>query len=174
MEPHGAIGRLTDVRLQLLVPLLVLLAACGGTDTAVPGPSPSAGTGTGTGGPDALAGSEPTRNELVVVQDLGDGSPPQRWTLVCADQVSGDHPAAQAACDHLTGLVEPLAPLPTDLVCTEIYGGPQTAQVTGTWQGEPVDLELSRTNGCGAAQWDGLGPLLPGPVAGGGAPDDPQ
>lgn len=171
MEPRGAAARLTGVRLAMLVPML-LLAACGGTDTATPAQSPAAGTGTGTG--DALAGSEPTRNDLVVAQDLGDGSPPQRWTLVCAGQVSGDHPAAQAACDHLTGLAEPFTPLPTDLVCTEVYGGPQTASVTGTWQGDPVDLELSRTDGCRAAQWDGLGPLLPGPVGAGGAPDDPQ
>lgn len=172
MEPHDAAGRLTDVRLRMLVPLLALLAACGGTDTAVPAASPTAGAGAGA--PDAPAGSEPTQNDLVVVQDLGDGSPPQRWTLVCAGEASGDHPAARAACDHLTGLVDPFAPLPTDIVCTEIYGGPQTAQVTGTWQGEPVDLELSRTDGCRASQWDGLGPLLPGPVGVGGAPDDPQ
>jgi hypothetical protein len=27
-----------------------------------------------------------------------------------------------------------------------------------------VDLELTRVDGCRIAQWDGLGPLLPGPV----------
>jgi hypothetical protein len=36
--------------------------------------------------------------------------------------------------------------------------------VTGRWAGEPVDLQLSRTDGCRISQWDRLGALLPGPV----------
>jgi hypothetical protein len=79
-------------------------------------------------------------------------------------QVEGDLPDAEAACAHLDGLDEPFAPIPADAVCTEQYGGPQTAHVTGLWRGEPVDLELSRVNGCTISQWDRLGPLLPGPV----------
>ena len=47
------------------------------------------------------------------------------------------------------------------MLCTQQYGGPQTAHVTGRWSGEPVDLELTRVDGCRISQWDSLGPLLP-------------
>ena len=89
---------------------------------------------------------------------------PESWTLVCAGFVEGSHPQAQAACDHLAGMTEPFAPLADDLVCTEQYGGDQTARITGRWAGEPVELELSRVNGCHISKWDALGPVLPIPV----------
>ena len=47
------------------------------------------------------------------------------------------------------------------MACTEQYGGPQTAHVVGRWSGEPVDLELSRVDGCRISQWDALVPLVP-------------
>src|SRR5215207_3783480 len=40
--------------------------------------------------------------------------------------------------------------------CTEIYGGPETAHVTGTLGGEPVDVEITRSNGCGIADYEAL------------------
>jgi len=40
--------------------------------------------------------------------------------------------------------------------CTEIYGGPETAHLTGTLAGEPVDVEISRNNGCGITDYDAL------------------
>jgi hypothetical protein len=64
----------------------------------------------------------------------------------------------------LQGLGDHFAPVPADAGCTQVYGGPQTARVTGRWAGQPVDLQLSRTDGCRIAQWDRLGPLLPGRV----------
>jgi hypothetical protein len=142
------------MRLLLVVPVLLLAAACGGGgDAAEPG-----------AGDDALAGSDRAANDLVVEQDLGDGTPAQRWTLTCAAEASGDHPDAGAACAHLAGLDAPFAPLPEDRMCTEQFGGPQTARITGVWGGEPVDLQVARADGCQITQWDGLGPLLPGPV----------
>ena len=53
---------------------------------------------------------------------------------------------------------------PGGTVCTEQFGGPQTARVIGCWDGEPVDIELSRSDGCRIAQWDALGPLPAIPV----------
>lgn len=141
----------------LLLLAVLLLAACGGGDDVASMPGPGSGD-------DALTGIDRPANDLVVEQDLGDGSPSQRWTLVCAGQVEGDHPDAEAACAHLAGVDDPFAPLPTDLLCSEIYGGPQTARVTGVWAGVPVELALSRTDGCRITQWNSLGPLLPGPV----------
>lgn len=141
----------------LLVPALIVLAACASGSGTQAGDGP-------TGGSAPTVGSDPTRRELLVEVDRGDGSPVERYTLTCGVPVEGDLPDAAAACTHLQGLDDPFAPLAADMVCTEQYGGPQTAHLTGRWQGEPVDLELSRTNGCRISQWDRLGPLLPGPV----------
>ena len=40
--------------------------------------------------------------------------------------------------------------------CTELYGGPETAHLTGTLDGEPVDVTITRYNGCGIADYDAL------------------
>jgi hypothetical protein len=139
----------------LLVLSLLLLAACG-SESVRSGPAPPP-----TGG-DSLAGGGMSRadNDLVIELDRGDGSAPERWTLTCVGVVEGDHPRAQEACEHLTAMDDPFAPIPDDAVCTQVYGGPETARVTGRWRGEPVDLELSRTDGCRIDQWERLGPLL--------------
>lgn len=117
-------------------------------------------------GGDAGSPAPPTApaDELTVTVDRGDGSPVEVYTLACGRAAGGTLPDPQAACDHLAALDAPFAPLPDDVACTEQYGGPQTARVVGTWAGEPVDLALSRTDGCRIHQWDSLGPLLPGPV----------
>ena len=112
----------------------------------------------------APSSTGPVTGELVVVLDRGEGGPPERWTLSCAEPPAGDLPDPAAACAHLQGLTDPFAALPGDQVCSQQYGGPQTARVTGRWAGEDVDLQLARTNGCQIAQWDRLGVLLPGPV----------
>jgi len=138
----------------LLVIALLLLVGCAGAD-GDPGP----GSTGATAEPRTEQPSGP--DELVVELDRGDGSPVQRWTLVCGGTVQGDHPDATAACAHLGGLDEPFAAIPADAMCTQVYGGPQTAHLTGRWRGEPVDLQLSRVDGCRIAQWDRLGPLLP-------------
>ena len=167
-QPSGARGRLSGVRIPLagLAPLalLALLTACASTPGDV-------ATGDGPGSPtssaaDAAAGGgiQQADNDLQVELDRGDGTEPESWTLTCVGFVEGSHPDAEAACAHLKTLDDPFAPLPTDAFCTEQFGGPQTARVLGRWNGGPVELELSRTDGCHIAQWDALGPLLPGPV----------
>ncbi len=149
--------------LLLLAPVVLLvLAGCGGTSDDGPGSGDAPAAGDGGADPAAGGISQP-ENDLQVEIDLGDGSAPQTWTLTCAGLVEGTHPAAQAACDHLDGLEQPFAPLDPDLMCSQQYGGPQTAQVRGRWGGEPVDLELSRVDGCRIAQWDALVPVLPAP-----------
>jgi hypothetical protein len=45
-------------------------------------------------------------------------------------------------------------------VCTQIYGGPETARVTGTIDGKPVDRRFTRTNGCEIADFQRAAALL--------------
>ena len=45
---------------------------------------------------------------------------------------------------------------PSDQVCTQIYGGPDTAHLVGRVNDRPVDIVVSRANGCGISSWDAL------------------
>jgi hypothetical protein len=53
-----------------------------------------------------------------------------------------------------------ITPPDTRRVCTQIYGGPQTARVTGAIDGEKVDRRFTRTNGCEIADFDEASALL--------------
>ena len=152
--------------MRRLLPLLVLaavlvVAGCASGEDAAPAAS---GTPEATGSDPAAGGISQADNDLQIEIDLGDGSAPLTWTLTCVGFVEGSHPQAQAACDHLAGLERPFAPLSEDVVCSQQYGGPETARVIGRWGGEPVELDLSRVDGCRIAQWDSLVPVVPAPA----------
>ena len=49
-----------------------------------------------------------------------------------------------------------------DMVCTQQYGGPQVALVTGVLHGRPVHSRFSLTDGCEIARWRAMEPLLGG------------
>jgi hypothetical protein len=142
------------------IALIALLTACASS----PGDAGTAAPPSGSADPAAGGGIQQADNDLQIELDRGDGTEPESWTLTCVGFVEGSHPDPEAACAHLADMDDPFAPLPPDVVCTEQFGGPQTARILGRWNGEPVDLELSRTDGCHISQWDALGPLLPGPV----------
>jgi LysM repeat protein len=48
-------------------------------------------------------------------------------------------------------------------LCSQIYGGPQTAHIKGTVDGKKIDLSVSRTDGCGISDWTALTALLGDP-----------
>ncbi|MET7450374.1 SSI family serine proteinase inhibitor [Streptomyces sp. NPDC005574] len=77
----------------------------------------------------------------------------------------GSHPDAGGACAALDRNTrwgrDTFAPVPDGAVCTQIYGGPATAHVTGTWAGRPVDATYDRADGCRIARWNALVPFLP-------------
>ena len=109
-------------------------------------------------GPSAPADSDSGTIDLVDATDLritvDNGSGQVRtWMLTC-DDAGGDHPDPQAACDALARMDAPFGPLPKDQLCTEIYGGPQTAKVEGVYRGVPTLAEFRRTNGCEISRWD--------------------
>ena len=139
--------------MRLLFPILAVVAlvtAC----ASQPGAAGGAGS----------SSSAPPDNALVVEIHRGGSAPAETYMLTCGTTVTGNHPDGGAACAHLATLKNPFAPIPGDMMCNQIYGGPQTAHVTGRWNGKTVDLKLSRTDGCRVEQWASLGPLLPGPV----------
>lgn len=101
---------------------------------------------------------------LTVAYDDGAGGTVTR-TLACGSEGMADV-EEQDACRQLDGLGGPLAPVPTGQMCSMIYGGPQTAHVTGVWHGAPVDETYRRTDGCEVARWNRMVPALPSPASG--------
>lgn len=99
--------------------------------------------------------------KLTVRLDPGTGGEVQEWTVTC-DPVGGTMGNPEAACETLEEISpRDVAPVPRDAHCTMQYGGPQTATVTGHWDGERVNLSFSRQNGCEINRWDTMDPVLP-------------
>ena len=46
-------------------------------------------------------------------------------------------------------------------MCTQQYGGPEQALISGTYRGEPVSYKLARTDGCEIDRYEQLSFLLP-------------
>ncbi len=161
-QPLPAARRLDGVRIFLpLMALLVLTTACASGGAGSGG---GAGPTSDTADPAAGGGIEQADNDLQVEYDHADGTEPESWTLTCVGFAEGSHPDPETACEQLKAMEDPFAPLPADVICTEQYGGPQTARILGRWNGEPVDLELSLTDGCRIDQWHRLSVLVPVPV----------
>ena len=89
----------------------------------------------------------------------------QRWTLRCAP-AGGTVPRAATACAKLNEMQSPFAPLRKDLQCTQIYGGPQEAVVSGTFRGNRIWVKLTARDGCQIARAKKLAFLVPGMSAG--------
>jgi hypothetical protein len=144
------------MRAAWLVLALMLAAAGCGSGEASPSATPS--------GPAATPTSSPSPNGTdLTVSVVDEEGQTRRWRLTCAP-AGGDHPDPAGACAALAEkAAEALPAVASDQMCTEVYGGPQTATLTGTWQGKPVNSSFSRTNGCEIARWDALVPLLPKP-----------
>jgi hypothetical protein len=115
----------------------LLAAGCGGDDA-------------GDGGSEQLASDELT---VVLDADGPGGEPSRTATLSC--------PGADRGCAQLhaisAGDFEPVAP---GTACTEIYGGPDVAEISGTIDGEPVATEVTRADGCQIERFDRFAPLL--------------
>jgi hypothetical protein len=92
--------------------------------------------------------------ELNVTLDAdGKGGDPERFA-----RISCEPPACPAGAADLTADdFEPVAP---DVACTEIYGGPDRVTIAGTLDGETVEAELTRANGCEIERFDRFDQLL--------------
>jgi aminoglycoside phosphotransferase (APT) family kinase protein len=98
------------------------------------------------------------------------GAPEHTFRLVATDgaaTASSTLPDPDAALEALQRHGETIFfPVPgPPKICTQQYGGPQVAVVTGRFLGRDVHSRFSRTDGCELARWRAMAPLLGG-VAG--------
>ena len=98
------------------------------------------------------------------------GTPAQLFRLVAREgrpapgTTLPDPEAALAAVQQFGEAVFFPAPGPPRL-CTQQYGGPQVAVVTGTIDGRAVNTVFTRTDGCEIARWNAMAALLAGGTA---------
>ncbi|MGG5172330.1 serine protease inhibitor [Pseudarthrobacter sp. J1738] len=81
-----------------------------------------------------------------------DGAPAPECTV-------SDPPAALNAVVRFGDEIFFPQPGPPKL-CTQQYGGPAVATVTGSFNGRDVNSTFTRTDGCEIARWKALAPLL--------------
>ncbi len=129
-----------------------------------------AATAVGCGVSAAAPAEEPTATDLRITvwpegRAKGNGTV---YTLRCAP-AGGSLARAGAACTELLKMSRPFRPVPRDMVCTDVYGGPQQALVTGTFKGARVWAVFTATNGCQIARARRIGFLLPGFATSAGA-----
>ena len=125
--------------------------------------------GCGAGGSSPDAGSASATDLRITYWAEGKAAGPAKsWTLRCAP-AGGTLRQAATACGKLAAMQNPFAPIPRDAVCTDQYGGPQVALVTGTFRGRTLWAQLQRRNGCEIARFKRLSFLVPGFGTGGEA-----
>jgi len=146
-----------DARVAAALGAVAVLAAACGSQTAAGSP---AGPGSGA--------SKPGSSSLTITVAASRHANPRRWTLTCGPEGDhGTHPQPALACAALARVKEPFAPVRIGVMCSMIYGGPQIASITGTWDGTRVAATYSRVNGCQVQRWDKIGKVL-GPINPGG------
>ena len=90
---------------------------------------------------------------------------PTNFTLVCQNGVpaaESQHPNAAAACIAIKNNPAILSPVPAgkNQACTQQYGGPQVATVTGVVDGRQVQATFSLKDGCEIAAWNAAKDVL--------------
>lgn len=137
------------MRTWTLVGLTLVVVACG---------SPSGDPSGANGYPDASL-------EIVIAHPEAETI---SYSVTCegdTSDVDGVDLDADRACAALSdsGVRSRLLEGPAgDQVCTEIYGGPDVATISGSIEDLEVATEVDRTNGCGISDWDEvLEDLLP-------------
>ncbi|MEZ5410858.1 MAG: hypothetical protein R2761_22710 [Acidimicrobiales bacterium] len=156
--------------------LSLALAACGsdgeptdaGTDTSGSTSSGSSSDGTAPDGTssdaDGPLGGGIGAIGTIEVEITRPDTDPVRYTIGCLGDTFTVTPEVEGidgatACVRL-GETEVLERLtdgpPPDQACTEIYGGPDVATITGELDGKAIDATIDRTDGCGISDWDDL------------------
>lgn len=129
---------------------MLAVASCGGDEKSAPT------TPTGTGGIDLT---------IRVAATARGGSTSELRCRPGAERAAGAlvrrAPVARLCSDAraLTPLLT--ATRPARRMCTQLYGGPQTARISGTIDGRRVDRTFRRTNGCEIEQYARISKILP-------------
>ncbi|MHA7268323.1 serine protease inhibitor [Arthrobacter sp. HLT1-20] len=150
-------------RLAVAALLLSVVAVVAGCAQQQPGPG-------GTSAPSGIA-TPPASIDLAITLTEAPGAGPRTFRLVASGSTPApestlpDSAAALAAVEQHGEKIFFALPDP-NRVCTQQYGGPQLATVTGTFKGRTVNAAFSRTDGCEISRWDALAPLF-GALAGG-------
>jgi hypothetical protein len=150
-------------RFALISALAIALAACGGGETTTEPTEPPATT-TPTTPPTTVA---PGGGQAIGTIDITITHPdadPVSYTIGCTGDAFPVTPEVEgvdgaAACDRLADpavLDRLVNGVPADQICTEIYGGPDVAVITGSINNEAIDATIDRANGCGIDDWDTL------------------
>jgi hypothetical protein len=106
----------------------------------------------GTGGTKTMNAAPRTVLEISVWAQGTDG-PVRTWTLRCPP--AGRQPAAARACSRLDALGEDaFKPVPQGVACAQIYGGPEVAEVRGTFRGRRIQTRFSREDACRIERWN--------------------
>jgi hypothetical protein len=132
----------------------------GGPGTSSEATSTTPG-GSASGSPSASqpTSAAPVRADVTISVDDGSGN--ATTTHLTCEPAGGDHPKPDDACAALAAAwPSAFQPVAKDMMCTEIYGGPETATVSGTIDGKPVDAHFKRNNGCEIHRWDQAQGLL--------------
>jgi len=85
----------------------------------------------------------------------------RRWSLRCGP-VGGTHTRRASACTRLAGLERPFAVPRQPEICTQEYGGPAQAVITGRHRGQEIWIQLSLSDGCKIYRFKKLEFLVPG------------
>jgi hypothetical protein len=108
--------------------------------------------GCGDGDSTETAMDDPVVDLTVVIWPSGPDGASKRRRIVCHEVGEG---AARSECRGLVGLTpKQLEPVPANVACTQIYGGPGVARVQGTLNGEKVDARFELSDGCEIERWD--------------------
>ena len=94
------------------------------------------------------ASAPPAAETRLTVEVGGAGVDPRTIAFDCVTD-----PCDQRSLDKLAAVTA--APDKAQ-ACTQLYGGPEEAHVTGTLRGEPVDVTIDRADGCGIASYEAL------------------
>jgi hypothetical protein len=133
------------MRIAVFVAVIVAIVGCGASSA-----------GTSTPSTDLRVSFFPEGRSAEATRTL--------WTLRC-EPTGGTLPKRAAACQKLDAMKNPFAPLPKDLQCTDIFGGPEQALIAGTHNGRRVWVVLGQRNGCEIARWKKLAFLMAGGAA---------
>jgi len=124
----------------------------------------------GSDGPILGAGPYPIA-DLTITVTLTEGGATTISRLACLGDtatVTGD-PGPASADMMCLALNDPsindrvVNGAPVDIACTEQYGGPEVAAISGTLDGAEIDTSFDRTNGCGIGDWELMRSFLPTP-----------